>query len=183
MSTRRMPTHRLLAPRLALVATLLGVPGCANYRVGAESLYAFDVQTVYVPMIESTSFRRDLGERLTEAVVKEIELKTPFKVVNSPVADSVLTVSLIDERRQTLAEDPFDQPRLLESDVVAEVSWVNQRRAPLAPPTTLAAPAGILPFRQGARLIPAAGQSVVQSQQEAIERLAEQIVSSMEEPW
>ena len=57
--------------------------------MGAESLYAPDVQTVYVPMIESESFRRDLGERLTEAVVKEIELKSPFKVVGTPDADSI----------------------------------------------------------------------------------------------
>ena len=40
-----------------------------------------DVSTVYVPMIESGSYRRDLGERLTEAVAKQIELKTPYKVV------------------------------------------------------------------------------------------------------
>ncbi|MEN1681109.1 MAG: LPS assembly lipoprotein LptE [Planctomycetota bacterium] len=177
-----MRAFRIAVAASPLVALLLAA-GCASYRVGAESLYAFDVQTVYVPMIESFSFRRDLGERLTEAVVKEIELKTPFKVVNSPVADSVLTVTLLEDRRQTLAEDPFDQPRLLENDVVAQVSWVNQRRIQLAPPMAIPAPDGILPFRQGARLIPAAGQSVVQSQQEAIERLAEQIVSSMEEPW
>ena len=60
--------------------------GCAAYRFGNGTLYAPDVPTVYVPMIESDSFRRDLGERLTEAVVKEIELKTPFKVVGTPDA-------------------------------------------------------------------------------------------------
>ena len=65
--------------------------GCASYQVGSESLYAPDVATVYVPMIESDSYRRDLGERLTEAVIKEIELKTPYKVVGTPDADSILS--------------------------------------------------------------------------------------------
>ena len=65
--------------------------GCASYHVGTQSLYAPDVATVYVPMIESGSYRRDLGERLTEAVVKEIELKTPYKVVGTPAADSILS--------------------------------------------------------------------------------------------
>ena len=62
-------------------AMLLLLSGCVGYQVGTGSLYAPDVATVYVPMIESDSYRRDLGERLTEAVVKEIELKTPYKVV------------------------------------------------------------------------------------------------------
>ena len=66
--------------------------GCATYQVGSESLYAPDIATVYVPMIESDSYRRDLGERLTEAVIKEIELKTPYKVVGTPDADSILAV-------------------------------------------------------------------------------------------
>ena len=58
--------------------------GCAAYRFGAASLYPPDIQTVYVPVFESNSFRRNLSELLTEAVCKEIELKTPYKVVGTP---------------------------------------------------------------------------------------------------
>ena len=75
--------------------------GCIGYHVGTNSLYAPDVATVYVPMIESDSYRRDLGERLTEAVVKEIELKTPYKVVSTPDADSILSARLMTDTRQT----------------------------------------------------------------------------------
>ncbi|MEM9186394.1 MAG: LPS assembly lipoprotein LptE [Planctomycetota bacterium] len=174
------------SPRVVAVATALcaaAAAGCAGYRVGAESLYAPDVQTVYVPMIESDSFRRDLGERLTELVVKEIELKTPFKVVGSPTADSVLTIRVAEDRRRTLAEDPFDQPRVLENEVVAEVAWLNRRRLPIAPVQVVPIPAGVTPFRQDSMLVPAAGQSVAQAQQDALHRLAQQIVGAMEEPW
>ncbi|MEM8865826.1 MAG: LPS assembly lipoprotein LptE [Planctomycetota bacterium] len=172
--------------RLALLAACVAagtLPGCASYRVGAGTLYAPDVQTVYVPMIESDSFRRDLGERLTESVVKEIELKTPFKVVSTPTADSVLSVRLLDDTRRVLAEDPFDQPRVLENQLFAEVAWVNRRRAPLMPVQTIAIPGGVVPFRQDSKLIPASGQSIASSQQKAIEQLAQQIVGSLEEPW
>ena len=79
--------------------------GCAGYQVGTGSLYAPDVPTVYVPMIESDSYRRDLGERLTEAVVKEIELKTPYKVVSTPDADSILSARLLDDTRRVLVEN------------------------------------------------------------------------------
>jgi len=58
--------------------------------MGTRTLYPPDIHTVYVPIIESNSYRRQLGEWLTEAVAKEIENVTPFKVVNTPEADSVL---------------------------------------------------------------------------------------------
>src|ERR1700749_791448 len=90
---RRTALRELFVAVVAL--PLVGLVGCVGYHVGTASLYSPDVATVYVPMIESDSYRRDLGERLTEAVVKEIELKTPYKVVNSPDADSVLTERLI----------------------------------------------------------------------------------------
>lgn len=166
-----------------LLLLLLTCVGCANYQAGSGTLYAPDVHTVYVPMIESESFRRDLGERLTEAVVKEIELKTPFKVVGDPSADSVLTVRLLPDRRTVIAEDGLDQARYLENELHAEVSWINRRRLPIIPTQNLALPPGMVDVRQNSLLIPAAGQTVASSQQLAIARLAEQIVGTMEEPW
>src|SRR6266576_327238 len=83
------------------ILQLLSLSGCIGYHAGTNSLYAADVATVYVPMIESDSYRRDLGERLTEAIVKEIELKTPYKVVSTPDADSILYARLqVDTRRR-----------------------------------------------------------------------------------
>src|SRR5215813_6612178 len=98
---------------LCCVAAGLGVvmlAGCIGYHVGTNSLYAADVATVYVPMIESDSYRRDLGERLTEAVVKEIELKTPYKVVSTPDADSILSARLLGDARHALVENQFNDP-------------------------------------------------------------------------
>jgi hypothetical protein len=168
---------------LQFVILLLSLAGCAGYQVGAGSLYAPDVTTVYVPMIESDSYRRDLGERLTEAVVKEIELKTPYKVVSTPDADSILSARLITDTRRTIIENAFDDPRLSEVELRAEVTWLNRRRLPIAPTQTLALPPELILIGQTANLIPEVGQSVATSQQQAIERLAQQIVSTMEAPW
>jgi hypothetical protein len=153
---------------LTISCLLFSLVGCAAYQVGTHSLYAPDVATVYVPMIESDSYRRDLGERLTEAVVKEIELKTPYKVVGTPDADS---------------ENIYDDPRLYETSLWAEVTWLNRRRAPIVPMQTMAVPAEVVGIGQTSHLIPEVGQSVATTQQEAIQRLAQQIVSTMEEPW
>jgi hypothetical protein len=168
---------------LATLAGVVGLAGCASYRFGAASLYAPDVTTVYVPMIESESFRRDLGERLTEAVVKEIELKTPFKVVGTPDADSILSTRLVNDSKRVTVENPNDDPRAVELNLVAEVTWYNRRRAPLMTPTLVPLPPELVPVGQTGQLIPVSGQSVASQQQLAIARLAEQIVATMEEPW
>lgn len=171
-----------LVSRLVVLVLLLA-PGCAAYRFGNESLYAPDVQTVYVPMIESDSFRRDLGEQLTEAVIKEIEKKTPFKVVGTPDADSVLAARILGDTKRVTIENQNDDPRAIDVTLATEVTWYNRRRQPLCPPTTIPMPAELLPMGQTAALIPEAGQSIVTQQQLAIQRLARQIVSTMEEPW
>lgn len=176
----------LLVRSLALSIALLMAAGCAGYRAGAGTLYAPDVATVYVPMIESDSFRRDLGERLTEALVKEIELKTPYKVIASPNADSLLEVHLKSDRRVVQAEDQFDNPRVFSNVLVAEATWMNRRRLPLAPTRTIGLPQGFgdaVGVSQATPLIAEAGQSLASQQQLAIARLAEQIVGVMEQPW
>jgi hypothetical protein len=173
-----------MAMRLIAAITVgMLLTGCARYQVGSESLYAPDIATVYVPMIESDSYRRDLGERLTEAIIKEIELKTPYKVVGTPDADSILAIRLLGDSRHLLAENSFDDPRLSESAVFSEVSWLNRRRLPMAPPQSIALPPELVNIDQTANLVPEAGQSVATSQQQAIERLAQQIVGTMETPW
>jgi hypothetical protein len=166
-----------------LIASSISLIGCASYRMGSETLYAPDVQTVYLPMIESDSFRRDLGERLTEAVGKEIELKTPFKVVGTPDADSILSVRLVSDTKRVTIENPNDDPRAIEINMLAEVTWLNRRREPLRLPSTLILPPELLPFNQTASQLPEAGLPLVTVQQQAIERLAQQIVSTMEEQW
>ncbi len=171
---------RLLA---LITVNSLFLAGCASYQVGSDSLYAPDISTVYVPMIESDSYRRDLGERLTEAVIKEIELKTPYKVVGTPDADSILSVKLQGDSRKLLGENSFGDPRLLESTVYSEVSWLNRRRLPIAAPQTMPVPPELIGIDQTAILVPESGQSVASSQQQAIERLAQQIVGTMESPW
>ncbi|HEX5471029.1 MAG TPA: LPS assembly lipoprotein LptE [Lacipirellulaceae bacterium] len=157
--------------------------GCIGYHVGADSLYAPDVATVYVPMIESDSYRRDLGERLTEAVAKEIELKTPYKVVSTPDADSVLTVRLITDTRRRVIENAFSDPRVSETGLRADVNWLSRRRQPIVPAQMIPVPAELLAISQTSNLIPEAGQSVATSQQQAIERMAQQIVGTMEAQW
>lgn len=172
---------RRLMPILLLA--LVGAPGCANYRIGERSLYAPDIQTVYVPMIQSGSYRRYLGEWLTESIVKRIEQVTPYKVVNTPDADSVLKVRIITDTKQTLMESFTDEPREQQFRLQIAADWLNRSGQQLGQPVNVPLPPTLNPIDQTATLFPELGQSVTSAEQRDMERLSEQIVSMMEAPW
>ena len=170
---------------LAAAAVLAG--GCAGYRFGNNTLYAPNVRTVYVPMIQSDSFRTtpgiDLGERLTEAVCKEIEKRTPFKVVGSEAAaDSVLTGRIVADVKRMVVESPTDQSRMVELNYQALVTWADRGGTVIAS-GDVPLPAATVDVGQSATLVPEVGRSVASTQQEAIVKMAQQIVGLMEEPW
>jgi hypothetical protein len=159
------------------------VTGCAGYQIGTRSLYRPDIRTVYVPMFETDSFRRNLGERLTEAVVKEIELKTPYKVVHHPNADSVLSARITSESKRVVAEQVNDIPRNIETELAVQVDWYDRRGEYLMQDTSFNFSPVAFSAVEVADFTPEGGQSVATAHQEVIQRLAEQIVSQMESRW
>jgi hypothetical protein len=180
---RRSRRGALQTALLAAAAAVLTCGGCAAYRFGSASLYPPDIQTVYVPMFESNSFRRNLSELLTEAVCKEIELKTPYKVVGTPQADSVLNGKLIGDTKRVIVEDPEDQPREVEANLVVEVRWVNRKGDLVNQATTVPVPADLVILSANGNFVTEYGQSVTSAQLMSVQRLATQIVSLMEMPW
>ncbi len=171
--------------RLALVGMFLAVvSGCAGYQVGNAPLYRPDIQTVYVPMFQSSSLRPGLGERLTEAVIKEIELRTPYKVVGSPdKADSILTGRIVSETKRTVVENPYDDPREIATRFQVEVQWIDNRGRSLTAEETVPVPPELTSVVAEATFVPEVGQSLATAQQAAIQQLASQIVGMMENPW
>ena len=152
---------------------LLVSTGCSNYRVGNQSLFRPDIRTVHVPIFESDTYRRYLGERLTEAVSKQIELSSPYKVVDSLTADSVLTGRVLSMRKSVLAETINDDPRNIEINFQIQVTWTD-RRGNILMQRIYNAPASF---------IPEGGQSLATAQQQAIEQAARDIVTQMQVWW
>jgi len=157
--------------------------GCAGYRFGSASLFPTEVRTVYVPVFRSDSFRRHLAERLTEAVVKELERRTPYKVVVDDVADSVLSGKIVSTRKRVLAEDINDNPRDIEVSMKVEATWHDHRSNLMMQTVVLPIPALSLAVGNGTAFVPEGGQSIATAQQDSIEDIATQIVSQMESTW
>ena len=177
------PISRLVLLGLSLMF-LVGSGGCAGYRIGNATLFRPDIETVYVPVFQSASLRPGLGERLTEAVIKEIELRTPYKVVGSlGRADSILTGRITSETKRTVVENPYDDPREIATRLQVEVQWVDQRGRMLTAEEAVPVPPELSTVVAETTFVPEVGQSLATAQQAAIQRLAAQIVGMMENPW
>jgi len=179
----RRANLRLGHSALVCLVFLSGFVGCAGYQVGTSSLYSPHVRTVYVPMFRSDSYRRNLGERLTEAVMKEIEAKTPYKVVSTPDADSTLTGRITKETKRMVVENRYGDPREIDADLQVQVAWIDRRGSPIRESQSIPLSQDLVAVGANAPLFPELGQSVATAQQQAIQRLAEQIVGMMEAPW
>ena len=173
--------------RCWLLLAAVACAGCAGYRFGNNTLYASNVRTIYVPIFQCDSFRTtpaiDIGERLTEAVCKEIEKRTPFKVVGSAAgADSTLSGRIVADTKRMVVESPTDQSRMVELNYQALVEWADRGGTVIAS-GEVPLPAAQVDVGQAAAIVPEFGRSVASAQQEAIVKLAQQIVGLMEEPW
>jgi hypothetical protein len=162
----------------------LGISGCAPYRVGTASLYPADISSVHVPIFESDSFRRNLGERLTEAVCKRIEAESNYKVVRSGVADSTLRGRIIHDRKRVLIENRNDDVREVETSLYVQVTWTKSDGTLIAQNVLIPVdPALTVDVVGLSSVVPETGQSIATGHQKAIDRLAAQIVGMMEAPW
>ena len=82
----------------------------------------------------------------------------------------------------TLVEDPNDNPRETNVAMVVQVSWTD-RKGGLVGQGGIPIPANVAELGNTGKLIPEYGQSGVTAEQQAIQRMAEQIVALMEMPW
>lgn len=161
---------------MLLTCCTIGWIGCAGYNVGDQFLYRSDIRTVHVAMFGSDSYRKFLGQQLTEAVAKQIELGTPLTITEPALADSFLQGRLISDKKRVVGEDRSDEARELLIDYRLEVTWVDRAGVPLMQ-------------RQLGRLdldtafVPEGGQSMATAEQELVQRIAREIVGQMETPW
>lgn len=174
---------RLLALGIVCAPLALMQAGCAGYQVGHQSLYNRNVRTVHVPIVRCDSYRADLGVRLTEAIQKKIEERTPYKVSSDPSADSVMQIRLTTDSKRAVNETVTDEPRQVKTFLTVECEWLDRRGTVLMenrflPPGEIA-----FYFAQGADFIPEAGQSIATAHQHAMDRLADHIVDQMEARW
>ena len=145
-----------------------------------KSQYVEGIKTVAVPIWHRGRdvYRRDLEFHLTEAIIKRLELDTPYKVTDKSRADTELrgTIDLIPQR--VLSYNP-DTGRSREMEVTLTVSftWTDLRSGKVL--------AQRRDLRQAGTYIPPVpfGEDFFQGSEDVVDKLARRIVEHMEADW
>lgn len=166
--------------RCLLTLTMLLLSGC-GYRAG--NVYGPEVRTVDVPIFQNDTFRRGLEYQVTEAVHREIQTHTPFRLAKGREADTRLTGRIVEARKNVLGETRQDDPRELQLSLMVRVTWEDLRTGQLLAQQEVPLQPQSIPTVGQAEFAPEIGQSLATATQDATERLARQIVHMMESPW
>ena len=163
----------------ALLVLLTTVAGCGYTTRG---LYLDSVQTVAVPVFRSTGMRREIELQLTEKVIQAIESRTPYKVVAADDADTELRGTVTAFYKNPFGEDQYDNPRGGNMVLGVQVSWIRKGTGEVITD-------GCFEFDQTFGLTTSEtftvdiGQSSATATAEAVDKMANRIVSLMQAPW
>lgn len=160
---------------LTFIATgLLSVSGCSGYQNSWP--YPQQIQTVYVEMFDTSSFRRGHEYALTDAICKRLEAQTPYKIVSDRnVADSVLSGQM-GITSTVLATDYYSgNPTEKETVVSVKVTWKDLKTGTLLIN-------GEEVYASGSYSTPM-GQTFEYSIGQAVNKAAVRVIELMENPW
>lgn len=162
-------------------AFVLCMGGCASdpatgYTTGG--IYPNDVRTVAVPIFENDTYQRNVEFELTDALIKEIEARTPYKVVDRSRADTILI-----GRVRKVELDQLSKSRLtgLSEEEILRVTidfeWQNQKTG-----RTLVERRD---FSGQALFVPSnpSGEPIELGTFATVQNLARDIVDQMQSPW
>ena len=161
-----------------IVVMLLSVGAAVSSGCGYSTRRPFstDIQSIHVEMFQSKEFRRELEFRLTEAIVKRIEMDTPYRIAPRRIADALMTGEILSVDNRTFGDD-FDTnlPREIGSTIVVRFRLQDMRTGEIL--------AQRLRFVYQTSYIPPVGETFDQGMTRGLEGLAEKMVESIESDW
>ncbi|MFW6066368.1 MAG: LPS assembly lipoprotein LptE [Planctomycetota bacterium] len=157
--------------------------GCANNPADGYSFssgYPEDVRTVAVPIwnVGKNVYRREIEFRLTEALVKRIELDTPYKVAAKTDADTLLTGTVDNISQRVLSTNPdTGLPREMEMTITVSFEWTDLRSGEIrADRSNVRVSGTYVPHEP-------LSEDFFTGSEDVINRLARRIVEQMESDW
>jgi Lipopolysaccharide-assembly len=199
---------------MVLFASLIGFvcPACMQdghlniLRYTTKTNFDSNIRTVRVPLFKNSTFTpgggagQGLENELTLAVIREIESKTPYKVVNGNApADTELSGSIVNFSKNIINRNQLNEIREAETNLAVQIIWKDLRtgeilsrpRADLnkGTPVALGGDPNVQPdttpvlVTSLTSFIPELGQSITSARKTNVDVLATQIVAMMEIPW
>jgi hypothetical protein len=115
----------LVVARAALAVCAAAASGCGYSTSRLVSVPG--VSTVAVVQFENETFRRDLEQRLTQAVAEEVRARTSWRIASPATADALLSGTIRSAETRVLAEDRAGEPLADRLTVVVEATLVDRR--------------------------------------------------------
>lgn len=166
---------------MTLTGVLLAGAGCESdpskgWAIGTT--YDTDIKTIAIPVVQNDTFDREVGYLLTNALIREVESRTPWKVTDENAADTVLDVTVTKVTLRALSQSRLtglDQ----EMAVQLTVDWNWER---IDDSSTIAGWDGM---GTNGLFLPSnpLGEPVELGRMESVELMARAIVDRMSESW
>ena len=118
-----------MIPKLLTCIGILAFCGCANNPstgYSSRSLYSTQYQSVAVPIFENNTMSRSMEFMLTDAVIIQIQSRTPYRIVDEAHADTLLTGTIRNIQLRTINQSRttgLDNEMLVE--VTVDFEWLN----------------------------------------------------------
>lgn len=167
---------------LSAAMSLLLLTGCAadpTQGYAFTSSHDATVRTVAVPIFANPTYAHGLEVELTDAIIKEIQAKTPWRVVpEGSGANTTLSGTLSDSRLRRLSTGPFTgMPQELSVELSVDFDWKDARTG-----KTIVSRRN---FIASEAFVPAspANERLEKGQHAAIQRMAHDIVAEMRSSW
>lgn len=116
---------------LLSMGALLMLTGCSGdptLGYSAASTYDTKVRTIAVPIFDNETFDYHAEVLLTEAIIKEIQQTTPWRVVNQGSADTTLTGVISESQiRRTASKRGIGYAQEQAVELTVDFEWKDNR--------------------------------------------------------
>jgi hypothetical protein len=121
--------HRwLLACAAAAAACIGGCAGDPSTGYASGALYSSKYRTVALPIFDNGTYDRPISNYVSEAVLKELQMSTPYGVTPEGRADTVLRGKVTSVQLRTMSQSvATGLPEEMSYTVTVDYDWVDMR--------------------------------------------------------
>lgn len=175
LTSARQLASPVVAVVLMLATVLLGISGCGYFTTGTHPA---DVRSIAVKIFDNKTPYQRLELDLAEALNKEIELRTPYKLTATSSADTILQGTIVAAKQSRLSRRRgAGVPQEMELRVQIDFEWKDLHSGDI-----LRQRSG---FEKVGRYIPSRpiSERLDLAQHDVARQLAQAIVSVMRDDW
>ncbi len=179
-NTTNMTSTPILIPLLLLLALITTIPGCASSNKGYTfgSNHDQSIKTIAIPIFKNNTLQRGIEVQLTESLNKQVRARTPWSLTKSANADTTLVGVITSYTLTQISQAPrIGLPQELAVRITVNFEWRDNRTGDLIiARNNYSATSTFVPQK-------GVGERIEHGQRQAIEELAQDLISQLRQSW